>query len=329
MSRRIFCFALCAMLLALSLSVQAQQPKKVPRIGYVSGSGDPNNPGPDVEAFQRGLQGLGYMDGKNVLVEYHYIEGNRDRIPSLVSELVQRNVDVLVSSSFTAVRAAKESTKTIPIVMVATQDPVALGLIDSLARPGGNITGVTRLTRELSGKRLELLKEVVSSISRVGVLWNGDFPGLAIGFKEYEAAARALKIQLQSLEVRGPNPDLQGSFQAAAKGRASGLITLKDPLLNRHQKRVADLSIKNRLASIYEGSEYVEAGGLMSYSANDAESFRRAAVLVDKILKGTKPADLPVEQPMKFEFVINLKTAKQIGLTIPPNVLARADRVIR
>ena len=222
-----------------------------------------------------------------------------------------------------------QATTTIPLVVVTAQDPVATGLVDSLARPGGNITGLTLLTRELSGKRLELLKEAVPSISRVGVLWNGDLPGLAIGFKEYETAARAEKMQLQSLEVRGPNPDLEGVFRAAAKGRANALITVRDPVLNRYQKQIAGLAIKNRLASMYEGSDYVEAGGLMSYSKNDAESFRRAAQYVDKILKGAKPADLPVEQPTKFEFVINLKTAKQIGLTIPQPMLYRADKVIK
>jgi putative tryptophan/tyrosine transport system substrate-binding protein len=213
--------------------------------------------------------------------------------------------------------------------MVTGGDPVATGLVDSLARPGGNITGLTRLTRELSGKRLELLKEVVPTISRVGVLWdtNVTTPGIAV--KEYEAAAGGLKIQLQSLEVRGPNPDLEGVFQTAAKRRANALVTILNPSLNRYRKQIAELAIKNRLPSMFESNYYVEAGGLMSYSANDAESFRRAAIYVDKILKGAKPADLPVEQPTRFEFVINLKTAKQIGLTIPSNVLARADKVIR
>ena len=213
--------------------------------------------------------------------------------------------------------------------MVVVLDPVATGIVDSLARPGGNITGVSTLNRELSGKRLELLKEAVPRISRVGVLRERTHQGRQLAFKDYEDAARALKIQLQSLEVRGPNPDLEGAFQAAVKGRANALITMRSSVLNRYPKRIADLAIKNRLPSMYEQSQYVEAGGLMSYSTDDAESFKRAAVYVDKILKGTKPADLPVEQPMKFEFVINLKTAKQIGLTIPPNVLVRADRVIR
>ena len=214
--------------------------------------------------------------------------------------------------------------------MVTNEDPVAAGFIDSLARPGGNVTGLTRLTRELSGKRLELLKEVVPRITRVGVLWNAaNAPGLGTAFKDHEAAARALKIQLQSLEVRGSNPDLEGAFRDAAKGRVSALIVARTTVLVRYQKKIADLAIKNRMPSMSEGRDFVEAGGLMSYSANDAESFRRAAYYVDKILKGAKPADLPVEQPTKFELVINLKTAKQIGLTIPPLVLARADKVIK
>ncbi len=308
---------------------QAQQPKKVPRIGYVSGSGDPSTPSPSLEAFRQGLRDLGYIEGKNILVEYRYAEGKVDRMPDLVAELVQLKVDVLVAGNLPGIRAAKQATKTIPIVMVTTVDPVATGIVDSLARPGGNITGLTRLTRDLSGKRLELLKEVVPAISRVGVLWDANAPGPVIGFKEYEAAARALKIPLQSLEVRGPNPDIEGAFQAAAKGRASALITIRGALLNRYPKRIVDLAIKNRLPSMCEGSEYVEAGGLISYSANEADQFKRAAYYVDRILKGTKPADLPVEQPMKFEFIINLKTAKQIGLTIPHEVLARADKVIK
>ena len=309
--------------------VEAQQPKKIPRIGYVSGAGDPSNPGPSVEAFQQGLRDRGYIEGKNILVEYRYAEGRQDRIPSLVSELVQLKVDVLVLVTLPSIRAAKEATKTIPIVMVLAVDPVANGIVDSLARPGGNITGISTLQRELSGKRLELLTEVVPGISRVGVLWDADAPGSGIAFKEYEAAARALKVQLQSLELRRPSPDLEGAFQAAAKGRASALITIRNPVLRRYTNRIAELAIKNRMPSIHEGSESVEAGGLMSYGANDAENFKRAAYFVDRILKGTKPADIPVEQPTKFEFVINLKTAKQIGLTIPQSVLYRADKVIR
>jgi putative tryptophan/tyrosine transport system substrate-binding protein len=319
-----------AMLLAVAIIAEAQQPKKVPRIGYVSGTGDPSNPGPYVEAFRQGLRDLGYIEGKTIVIEYRGAEGKRDRIPNLVAELVQLKVDALVSGNFAVARAAKQATESIPIVMVTNQDPVETGLVDSLARPGGNITGLSTLQRELGGKRLELLKEVVPRISRVGILWNADSSGSSgTGFKEYEAAARALKLQLQSLEVGPPNPDLEGSFQAAPKGRASALITVTGTLLFPYSKRIADLATKNRLPSMYEGSTWVEAGGLMSYSTNDLEVFHRTAVFVDKILKGTKPSDLPVEQPTKFELVINLKTAKQIGLTIPPNVLARADKVIK
>ncbi len=327
--KSVLCSVLCASLWTLCSSADAQQAKKAPRIGFLAVSGDPNSPGPWVEAFRQGLRDVGYVEGKTILVDYRYIEGKLDRIPSLVAELVQLKVDVLVLVALPSIRAAKQATKTIPIVMVATVDPVATGIVDSLAHPGGNITGLTRLTRELSGKRLELLKEVVPEISRVGVLWETDDPAAAIAFKEYEVAARGLKIQLQSLEVRGPNPDLVGAFQTAAKGRANALITVTSVLLSRYQKQIAELAIKNRLPSMYEVNRYVEAGGLMSYSANDAESYRRAAVYVDKILKGAKPADLPVEQPTKFEFVINLKTAKALNLNIPQSVLYRADKVIR
>jgi putative ABC transport system substrate-binding protein len=277
-----------------------------------------------------GLRDLGHFDGKNILIEYRGAEGKLDRISGIIAELVQLNVDVLVVVTLSSIRAAKQATKTIPIVMV-TGDPVASGIVDSLARPGGNITGLATLSRDLSGKRLELITEAVPRLSRVGVLWNADEQTASRGvyFKEYETAARALKIELQSLEVRGPNPDLQGAFQTAAKGRASGLITITSAPLFLQRKRIADLAIKNRLPSMYQGSAWVEAGGLMSYSADDLEAFRRAATYVAKILKGTKPADLPVEQPTKFELVINLKTAKALGLTIPPLVLMRAEKVIK
>jgi putative tryptophan/tyrosine transport system substrate-binding protein len=303
--------------------------RKFRGIGFQASSGDPSSPGPQVEAFRQGLQDLGYIEGKNILVEYRYIEGKLDRVQSLVAELVQRKIDVLVLVTPSAILAAKQTTKTIPIVIVTTQDPVAAGLVDSLARPGGNITGLTRLTRELSGKRLELLKEIVPRISRVGVIWDTNAPGPVIAFKEYETAAQALKILLLSLEVQGPNPDFEGAFQAAARGRANALVTIRSLALTRYSKHIANLAIKNRLPSMYEGSEYVEAGGLVSYTASEADQFRRAAYYVDKILKGVKPADLPVEQPTKFEFIINLKAAKQIGLTIPQSVLYRADKVIK
>jgi putative tryptophan/tyrosine transport system substrate-binding protein len=329
MKNNLISLALCAILFAIHVSAGAQQPAKIPRVGWVSGSGDSNTPGPQVEAFRQGLRDIGYVEGKNIVVEYRYAEGKMERMPNLVAELVQLKVDVLVSPNGPAILAAKQATKTIPIVMVVVLDPVATGIVDSLARPGGNITGVSTLNRELSGKRLELLKEAVPRTSRVGVLWDANAPGLKLGFKAYEDAARLLKIQLQPLEVRGPNPDLEVAFQAAVKERVNAVITVRAPVLNRYSRRIADLAIKNRLPSMYEQSQYVEAGGLMSYSTNEAESFKRAAVYVDKILKGAKPADLPVEQPTKFDFVINLKTAKQIGLTIPQSVLFRADRVIK
>jgi len=307
-------------LLAGAVIAEAQQPTKIPRIGYVATTAPdtPNN-----LAFRRGLRDFGYIEGKNILVEDRYAEGKADRIPSLVAELVQLKVDILVSPVSAAIRAAKESTKTIPIVMVITDDPVATGLVDSLARPGGNITGLTRLTQELNGKRLELLKEVLPTTSRVGVL---SVAGFTV-FKEYEPAAHALKVQLQPLEVRTPNPDLEGAFRNALKAPVRALIATR--ALVGYRKPIADLAIKNGLPLMSEGSDFVAAGGVMSYAANDPENYRRAAYYVDKILKGAKPADLPVEQPMKFEFIINLKAAKQIGLTIPPNVLVRADRVIK
>jgi len=325
-SKSVFCIALSAMLSALCVTAQAQQPGKIPRIGYISGS----RGGTSVTAFRQGLRDLGYIEEKNISIAYRYVEGNMDRIPILVSDLIKLNVDVLVSPLPQAIIAAKQATKTIPIVMMTTQDPVATGLVDSLARPGGNVTGVTRQTRELSGKRLELLKETISPLSLVGVLWEtAGAAALETGFRSYEQSARALKIQLQSFEVRGPNPDLEGVFRAATRSRVSAVITVLTGLLSGYRKQIADLTVMNRLPLMSEGSALVEAGGLMSYSATDADSYRRGAVYVDKILKGTKPADLPVEQPTKFELVINLKTAKQIGVTIPPNVLARADRVIK
>ena len=326
--RKLGSFALCAMLFALCFSAQAQEPAGIPRIGFVTSAGNPNSPGFRVEAFKHGLRELGYVEGKNILVEYRYIEGKTERVPEIVAELVQLKPDVLVLLSLGAVWAAKQATRAIPIVTVVPDDLVALGIVNSLARPGGNITWLTRLTGELRGKRLELLKEVVPRMSRIGVLLV-DANTTGLPFKDYETAASALKIPLQSLEVRGPNPDFEGAFQAAAKARVSALIAANTSLLNRYPKRIADLAIKYRLPSMYEASYFVEAGGLMSYASNEAANFKRAAYYVDKILKGAKPADLPVEQPTKFEFVVNLKTAKQIGLTIPQSVLYRADKVIK
>jgi putative ABC transport system substrate-binding protein len=303
----------------------AQQPAQVPRIGFIG----PPTTDARTKAFREGLRDLGYIEEKNILVEYRYVGGRADRYPDLAAELVQLKVDVLVAVPFQGILAAKRATTTIPIVIVTTVDPAATGIVGSLARPGGNITGLARLTRELGGKRLELLKEAAPTLSRVGVLWAADDEGSAIGLKDHERAALALQMPLQSLGVRGPKPDLEGAFGEAVKARVSGIIAIRGGLINRHQKRIAELAIENRLPSIFDGNDFVEAGGLMSYTTDDGESFKRAAVYVDKILKGAKPADLPVEQPTKFDFLVNLKTAKQIGLTIPQKVLARADRVIR
>jgi ABC-type uncharacterized transport system substrate-binding protein len=324
---KIICIGLSVLLFALCSAVQAQQPGKVPQIGYLAqrNTPTPTTPDPAAEAFRQGLRDLGYVERKNILVEYPYAEGSEDRLRALVDELVQLKVEVIVSPTFQGIRAAKQATQTIPIVMVVTVDPVATGLIESLARPGGNVTGVTRLTRELSGKRLELLKEVLPTLSQVGILRDVD----ATAFKDYEIPARALKIKLQSLDVRSSKLNFEEAFQIAVKRRVNALVVVSGALSLSHRKLIADLAIKNRLPSMHERGEEVEAGGLMSYSADNYESFRRASVYVDKILKGAKPADLPVEQPTKFEFVINLKTAKQIGVTIPQSVLYRADKVIR
>ena len=325
--KKLFCLSLCAQLFALGSVGEGQQTKKLPRIGFVSVSGDPKTPGRNIEAFRQGLRDLGYEEGKNVLVEYRYTTMQPDRVPDLMAELMQLKIDVLVSSSSAAIRAAQQASKQIPIVMVTAQDPVQQGLVDSLARPGGNITGIARLMGDLAGKRLELFREAVPGISRVGVLAAQGFTDS--GLKGYESAAHTLKMSLQYLEVRGPNPDLEAIFREASKVRVNALVIIGSRSINRFRKEMVELPLKNRLPSMYETTGYVERGGLMSYSADDVEIFRRAATYVDKILKGANPADLPIEQPTKFELVINLKTAKQIGLMIPPNVLARADKVIK
>ena len=268
------------------------------------------------------------MDGKNIVIEYRYAEGKLDRLPALAAELVRLKVDVIVTGTSTGTRSAKEATATIPIVMAQDGDPVGNGFVASLARPGGNITGLSSLAPEISGKRLELLKEIVPKLSRVAVFGNSTSPGNAQSLKETELAAGALGLQLQYLDIRGPK-DVETAFQATTKGRANAVLVLANPVLNFQRKQVVDLAVKSQLPVIYYAPEWVQDGGLMSYGVNYTDLYQRAATFVDKILKGTKPTDLPVEQPTKFEFVINLKAAKQIGLTIPPNVLARADKVIR
>ena len=306
---------------------EAQQPGKVPRIGYLSATSPSVNP-TRIEAFRQGLRELGYVEGKNIIIEWRYAEGNLDRLRELAAELVRLKVDLIVSAGPQPTRAAKEATTTIPIVMGYDSDPVGSGFVASLARPGGNITGLSALFPELSGKRLELLKEIVPRLSRVAVFGTSTWPGNAQALRETELAAGALGVQLQYLDVRGPK-DVETAFRAAGKGRAEAVLVLTSSVLNSHRIQVADLAVKNRLPAVYGAPQYVEDGGLLSYAPSYTDLFRRAATYVDKILKGAKPADLPVEQPTKFEFVINLKAAKQIGLTIPPNVLARADKVIK
>jgi len=328
MSKKVVGLAIWAVLLALSFPAGAQQAKKIPRIGFlasVSASSDADR----IEAFRQGLRELGYVEGQNVTIEYRWADGKFEQLPDLAAELVRLRVDVIVAVVTQASLAAKKATGTIPIVMVGVSDPVGSGLVASLARPGTNITGTSSMTAEIVGKLLELLKETVPKISRVAALWNpANSVFQALQLRETEAAARALGVQLRILEARGPD-EIDRAFAAMVKERTKALLILGDPVFTSHRKRIADLAAKYRVPAVSGTREYVEAGGLMAYGPSFPDMHRRAATYVDKILKGTKPADLPVEQPKKFEFIINLKAAKQIRLTIPPNVLARADTVIR
>jgi ABC-type uncharacterized transport system substrate-binding protein len=309
-----------------AICTHAQQPKRVPRIGFLTGSSS-SFPG-RIEAFRQGLRELGYVEGKNIVVEWRYTENKLERGPALAAELVRLKVDIIVTGGPAANRFLKEATTTIPIVMGFDTDPVGNGLVASLARPGGNITGLSTLSPELVGKRLELLKEIVPKLSRVAVLGSSTLPGYAQLLRETELVAGALGVKLPSFDVLSPN-DIEAAFRRIVTGRADAILVVGNPIFNAHRTQIADLAVKSRLPAIYYAAEFVEDGGLMSYGVDFPDLFRRAATYVDKILKGRKPADLPVEQPTKFEFIINLKAAKHIGLTIPPNVLARADRVIR
>jgi putative ABC transport system substrate-binding protein len=308
---------------------EAQQPTgKVPRIGYLA-AGSPSLSSFNREAFQQGLSSLGYVEGKNILIEYRYAETRLERVPELAEELVRLKVDVLlVAGGTNTARQVKKVTNSIPIVFTEPGDPVGAGLVVSLARPGGNLTGVSSVSRDLVGKRLELLKETLPNLSRVAVLFNPDSSSNVAGFKEMDAHARLIGLQLQALEVRDAG-GFEDAIRSATRGKAGGLLVLSNSILNAGRKQIAELAINHRLPAMFATSRHMDAGGLMSYGPDYADLYRRAAIYVDKILKGAKPADLPVERPTKFEFVINLKTAKQIGLTIPPNVLARADKVIR
>jgi len=329
MKKEICFFVLLTILLATDFSADAQQPKKVPRIGYLSNT-DPARESARSEGIRLALHERGHIEGQNIATEYRYAEGKIDRYPELAAELVRLKVDIILVSGDIPVRAAKNATKTIPIVMVGTgSDPVEAGHVESLARPGGNVTGLTNLTRELGGKRLELLKEAVPKIARVAILYDPATPGNVREVKEVlPVAARGLRLTIRSWEVRDAD-GFEKVFAALSKERPDGLQVLGGPLMRANVKRIADFALKSRLPSIHGNREGVEAGGLMSYGADIADSYRRVAYFVDRILKGAKPADMPVEQPTKFEFVINLKTAKQIGLTIPPEVLARASRLIK
>ncbi len=320
-----FLFALCILLFALGTAVHAQQPSKMHKIGWLGMRPDSKEV---IELFRRELRGLGHVEGKNITIEYRNAEGNGDRLVALAEELVRLKIDLIIAPSTTEVLAAKKVAGTVPIVCLSMGDPVALGLVDSLAKPGGNITGITNVSTLLAGKRLELLKETKPKLARVGILWNPQDPTDLPQWKESQSAAKDLGLETHSLEVS--SGDRYGNaFTAATKARSDSLAVIASPLTLSHRNQITGLAAKYRLPSIYSREDFVTAGGLMSYGRDQAERYRRGAVMTDKILRGAKPADLPVEQPTKFELVINLKTAKQIGLTIPPNVLARADRVIR
>jgi putative ABC transport system substrate-binding protein len=317
---------------SFSLTEAQQTARTPPRIGFIYSTGAPETPSLHstlFEAFRLGLRELGYVEGKNIVIERRYAEGKLARMPALVNELVQEKVDVILAVNNVVIRAAKEATKTIPIVMLSTVDPVAAGYVESFARPGGNITGLAWLSRDLSAKRVELLKELLPKMSRIGVLWDADGPGPVIAFKEYTAAAQAFKLELSSLNVRAPAPDLTGAFQIAKTARLDALIVVANPLMGQLTKQVFELAKKNHLPSMTEEGRYVEAGGLISYGANLAVLYRRAAEYVVEILKGAKPGDLPVKLASRFEIFINLKTSDQLGLVIPQHLLVQADKVIK
>ena len=333
MKKTFFSLALSTMLLAICFRADAQQLKSVPRIGFLSRDLHPSDSRAAApryfEAFRQGLRDLGYIEGKNIIIEYRYAEERLERLPALAEELVRLKVEIIVADSAASARAAKKVTTTIPIIMQGA-DPIGSGLVASLARPGGNVTGFTNLTAELLGKRVALLKEVVPKVSRFAFLNDADSVASKSMFKDAQASAHALGVKLQLLELKIPNPDLDGAFRVMIKERIGALTTSSSALsLNLYRKKILELVERNRMPAIYPTPSWTDAGGLMYYGTNIADLYRRAATYVDKILKGAKPADLPVEQPMKFDFVISLKAAKQIGLTIPPEVLARANRVIK
>jgi putative ABC transport system substrate-binding protein len=300
----------------------------LPRVGVVSSSGDPRTPGPYIDAFRQKLRELGYVEGKNIALELRFAAGKLDRVPGFVEELAQQNVAALVVSSIPAIRAAKRAAANVPVVMLVTIDPVATGIVASLSRPGGNLTGIASLNRDLRREALDLLRDAAPAAARIGVLWNVEGRASSSAVKDYETLAPTRKVQFQSLEVRSDSPDLDGAFQAAVKARAEAFIIIGNPALARHLKEIAALSLKNGLPSLSERGGYAEVGGLMDYSADYIENFRRLALYVDKILKGAKPSDLAIEKS-KFHLAVNLKIAQQLGLALPQGLIKRADRVIR
>jgi ABC-type uncharacterized transport system substrate-binding protein len=329
MTKKIILHALCSLLLAPCSAVEAQQPTKVPRIGFLDNS-TASGSAVRLETFRQQLRNLGWIEGKSITFEYRFAEQKPERLPELAADLVRLEVDLIVVTSNPAALAAKNATATIPIVMTTSTDPVAIGLVASLARPGGNVTGLSSLAPELNTKRLEVLKDAVPKRARVGLLrWPGTNMTSDLQLKELRPAALALKLKLEEIEMQPDAKGLESAFQTAKQKQVDAIMTTPDSRFFDERKRIVGLAGKYRLPAIYPQKEFVEAGGLMSYGTDSTDLYRRAAVYVDKILKGAKPADLPVQQATKFEFVINLKAAKQIGLTIPPNVLARADKVIK
>lgn len=329
MKEKIIIFAGFLILASFDLTYAQQAGNSMPRIGFIFSTGAPESPSPWFDAFRLGLRDLGYLDGRNIFIERRYAEGRLDRMPAIVNELVQQKVDVIVAINNVLIRAAKNATKTIPIVMISSVDPVAAGYVETFAHPSGNITGLAWLGRDLSAKRVELLKEVLPKLSRVGVLWDADGPGPAIAVKEYEAAAQGFKLEFRSFQVQGPNPDFAGALQAAKTARVDAIVVVGNALMFQHAKQVFDLAKKNRLPSMTEEARYVDAGGLMSYGASLADLYRRAAEYVADILKGAKPGDLPVKLASRFEIFISLRTSQQLGLVIPQHVLVQADKVIK
>lgn len=321
--------AVLAICLSFLTSAGAQQPPKIPRIGFILSSGLPSNPSPQLEGFRQGLHDFGYSEGQNILIERRYAEGRLDRMSPFVQEFVQQRVDVIMGVNNVVIKAAKEATKTIPIVMISSVDPVAAGYIESFAHPGGNITGLAWLNRDISAKRIEFLKGLLPKLSRIGVLWDGNAPGPAVAFKEYSVAAQGFKLDLRSIEIVGPKPDLNAAFQTAKTARLDALIVVANPLMGQIAKEVFERATKNRLPTMGEEIRYVDNGGLMSYGAHLPDLYRRAAGYVVDILKGAKPSDLPVKLPEKFELAVNLKTARSLDIVVPQHMLIQADKVIK